>query len=70
MFQILRVSNSEVPKMYGLCKIHKEGEKMRKIVSNVKSPLVKIARWLVCELKKLMVSPLKIRTNLLKKSKT
>lgn len=47
----LRVSNPEVPKMYGLCKIHKTGEKMRKIVSNVNSPLVKIARWLVNEMK-------------------
>lgn len=46
------VSNPEVPKMYGLPKVHKTGEKMRKIVSNVKSPLVKIARWLVSDMRK------------------
>lgn len=50
-YYMLKVPNEEVPLMYGLCKQHKPGEKMRKIVSNIKSPLVKIARWLVKELK-------------------
>lgn len=48
----LTVSNPEVPMMYGLPKIHKEGDKMRKIASNVLSPLSKIAKWLVTDLKK------------------
>ncbi|XP_055840500.1 uncharacterized protein LOC129908179 [Episyrphus balteatus] len=47
----LMISNPEVPKMYGLPKIHKPGEKMRKIVSNVNSPLVKVSKWLVDEMK-------------------
>jgi len=38
--------------MYGLPKIHKTGNKMRKIVSSVNSPLSKVARWLVSDLKK------------------
>lgn len=47
----LSVSNPSVPKMYGLPKVHKTGEQMRKIVSNVNSPLVKVAKWLVRKLK-------------------
>ncbi|XP_036317693.1 uncharacterized protein LOC118732671, partial [Rhagoletis pomonella] len=48
----LIVSNPSVPLMYGLPKVHKNGSKMRKIVSNINSPLSNIARWLVKDLKK------------------
>lgn len=48
----LRVSNPELPKLYGLPKIHKTGPlKMRPVVSNVNSPNYKVAKWLVKELK-------------------
>jgi len=47
----LRVSNPHVPMMYGLPKVHKPGEKMRKIVSFINSPFEKICKWLVVALK-------------------
>lgn len=49
----LIVSNPTVAKLYGLPKIHKIGNKMRPIVSNVNTPCYKIAKWLVNDLKKL-----------------
>lgn len=49
----LKVPNPNVAKMYGLPKIHKSGNKMRQIVSNINSPDYKIAKWLVSEIKKL-----------------
>jgi hypothetical protein len=49
----LKVSNPKVPQMYGLPKIHKPGEKMRPIVSNINSPFQKLSKWLVGELKTL-----------------
>lgn len=49
--RILLVSNPEVPKLYGLPKIHKPGKKMRPIVSNVNSPCYFLAKWLVKEMK-------------------
>lgn len=36
-----------MPGMYGLPKIHKEGQKIRPIVSNINSPTEKVAKWLV-----------------------
>ncbi|XP_055847147.1 uncharacterized protein LOC129912768 [Episyrphus balteatus] len=48
----LRESNPQVPLMYGLPKIHKTGDKMRKIVSCVNSPFEKPAKWLMSEMKK------------------
>lgn len=47
----LIVSNPQVPKMYGLPKVHKSGDKMRTIVSFNCSPLMKISKWLVADLK-------------------
>ncbi|XP_055306468.1 uncharacterized protein LOC129570775 [Sitodiplosis mosellana] len=49
----LIVSNPTLPKMYALPKTHKEGKKMRPIVSNIGAPSYKLAKWLVAELKKL-----------------
>lgn len=46
----LHVSNPSVPLMYGLPNVRKAGEKMRKIVSNVNSPLTYIIKWLVNDL--------------------
>lgn len=46
----LYISNPEVPKLYGLPKIHKLGEKMRPIVSNINSPFYNLAKWLTKEL--------------------
>ena len=43
----LIVSNPKVPVMYGLPKTHKIGRKMRPIISNIRSPTSKIARWTV-----------------------
>lgn len=47
----LRISNPQVPLMYGLPKVHKVGEKMRKIVSGVTSPFAKVSKWIVKEMK-------------------
>lgn len=49
----LNVTNPEVPKLYCLPKIHKVGQKMRPIISNVNAPTEKIAKWLVSEIKKM-----------------
>lgn len=40
----LIVSNPKRPVMYGLPKLHKFGEKMRLIVSNIKTPTSKISK--------------------------
>lgn len=47
----LIVSNPILPKLYALPKTHKEGKKMRPIVSNVNAPCYRLAKWLVKELK-------------------
>lgn len=47
----LNISNPIVPRLYGLPKIHKQGNKMRPIVSSINSPCYKIAKWLINELK-------------------
>ncbi|XP_055838921.1 uncharacterized protein LOC129906950 [Episyrphus balteatus] len=49
----LKNSNPLVPKLYGLPKIHKPGEKMRPIVSNINSPTQKLSRWVHNELTKI-----------------
>lgn len=51
--RLLNVSNPSVAKMYGLPKIHKPGNKMRPIVSNINTPCYAIAKWLVKEVKML-----------------
>lgn len=53
----LKVPNPMVAKLYGLPKIHKPGNKMRPIVSNISTPCYKIAKWLVSEVKKLPPIP-------------
>lgn len=50
---MFRNSNPTLPRMYGLPKIHKEGNKFRPIVSNTGSPTEKISKWLVSEFKNL-----------------
>lgn len=49
----LSVPNPKMPRLYGLPKVHKPGNKMRPIVSNIDSPTYKIAKWLVSEFNKL-----------------
>lgn len=49
----LIVSNPTLPKLYGLPKIHKTGNKMRPIVSNINAPCYKISKWLVNEINKI-----------------
>lgn len=53
----LLVSNPKCPALYGLPKIHKPGNAMRPIVSNINSPSEKVAKWLVAEFKKLCQPP-------------
>jgi hypothetical protein len=47
----LKVSNPQIPLLYGLPKTHNEGNKMRPITSNVDSPFLNISLWLLNELK-------------------
>jgi uncharacterized protein YoxC len=49
----LKVSNPQVPMLYGLPKIHKPGNKMRPILSNVNAPTSKLAKWVVKEVNEL-----------------
>ncbi|XP_072160566.1 uncharacterized protein [Bemisia tabaci] len=42
----LKASNPVTPKLYTLPKTHKQGEKMRPIVSNIDSPTYSLAKWL------------------------
>ncbi|XP_044738897.1 uncharacterized protein LOC123300392 [Chrysoperla carnea] len=48
----LQSSNPLTSRLYGLPKIHKEGDGMRPIVSGINSPTYKIAKWLVSEFNK------------------
>lgn len=50
-------SNPNVPKVYGLPKIHKPGNKMRLIMSNIGAPNYKLAKWLVSEIATLNLEP-------------
>ena len=43
----LSVSNPILPRLYGLAKIHKEGKKMRPIVSNINAPTYKLSKRVV-----------------------
>lgn len=43
----LKNSNPQVPRLYGLPKIHKPGDSMRPIVSNINAPTQKISKWLI-----------------------
>ena len=45
--QSVKPNNPIIPKVYGLTKIHKTGNKMRPIVSNIGAPTHKLAKWLV-----------------------
>lgn len=48
--------NSVLPRLYGLPKIHKTGNKMRPIVSNINAPTYNLANWLVSEFHKIGVA--------------
>lgn len=56
----LNVSNPQVALLYCLPKIHKEGKKMRPIVSSINTPTYKMAKWLVNEMK--LLPPIKSRS--------
>jgi hypothetical protein len=47
----LKVSNSQIPLLYGLPGTHKEGNKMRQITSNVGSPFLNLSSGLLNELR-------------------
>jgi len=47
----LKVSNPQVPKLYGLPKIHKAGNKMRPIISNIDAPTSLLSKWVVSQVK-------------------
>jgi hypothetical protein len=47
IYRSLRVSNPKMPLMYALPKVHKAGNPMRPIISNIKSPTSKIAKYVV-----------------------
>jgi len=49
----LTVPNAKVPKLYGLPKIHKAGNKMRPIVASIDAPTQKLSKWLVNQFKTL-----------------
>jgi hypothetical protein len=53
----LRNSNPTIPKLYGLPKVHKPGNKMRPISSNNNATTEKIAKWLSNEFKGLPDPP-------------
>jgi len=49
----LTLSNPKIPSLYGLPKLHKIGNKMRLVVSNINSPTSKISEYIVKQFKKL-----------------
>ena len=49
----LIVSNPKMPVMYGLPKIHKVGDKMRPIISSIKTLTSKIAKYVVKSFKEM-----------------
>lgn len=53
----LKNSNPQVPRLYGLPKIHKPGQQMRPIASNINAPTQKIAKWLIQQFKLLDPPP-------------
>ena len=53
----LKNSNPQVPRLYGLPKIHKPGQQMRPISSNINAPTQNIAKWLIQQFKKLEPPP-------------
>jgi hypothetical protein len=50
----LTVSNPQMPRIYGIPKIHKPDNKMRPIVSKINSPTHLISKWLLNEFGKLV----------------
>ncbi len=51
----LTSSNPTIPKLYCLPKIHKPGNAMRPIVSNIGSPTYNLCKWLINEFNHLEV---------------
>lgn len=44
---LVKIQNPQLPKLYGLPKIHKPGDNMRPIVSNINAPTYNLAKYLV-----------------------
>ena len=49
----LNMPNPRVPFLYALPKVHKPGDKMRPIVSNISTPTEKLASWLISQFNKM-----------------
>jgi hypothetical protein len=47
----LQHSNPKTPRIYGLPKIHKPGNKLRPIISNIDAPTEHFSKWLTNKLK-------------------
>lgn len=53
----LTISNPIVPRLYGLPKVHKPGEKMRPISSNINGPTHKLSSWINSKFTKITPPP-------------
>jgi hypothetical protein len=49
----LQYSNSKIPSIYGLPKMHKPGNKLSPITSNINAPTERLSKWLTSKLKDL-----------------
>jgi PHD/YefM family antitoxin component YafN of YafNO toxin-antitoxin module len=53
----LQHSNPKIPSIYGLPKMHKPGNKLRPITSNINAPTERLSKWLTSKLKDLPNPP-------------
>jgi hypothetical protein len=47
----LQHSNPKIPRIYGIQKTHKTGNKLRPITSNIDAPTERLSKWLTNKLK-------------------
>jgi len=67
---LVKIQNPQLPKLYDLPKIHKPGDNMRTIVSNINAPTYNLAKYLVkvfSSFKKFDCLSVKNNINLIKK---